>query len=127
MTTTVDDGQRAWTTKMQAMDEPTADLLERVTRRMQMLSDPTRLRLLLALEKREACVQQLADELSLVHRNVSRGLNLLYREGLLSRRREGTLVVYSPADYSACRLVAQVTESVTAQIEELGDLITTRQ
>jgi DNA-binding transcriptional ArsR family regulator len=104
---------------------PAADLLERVTRRMHVLSDPTRLRLLFALEEGEACVQQLAEELGLVHRNVSHGLNLLYREGLLSRRREGTLVVYSLADYSACRLVAQATESITAQIEELGDLITT--
>ena len=104
---------------------PHADLLERVTRRMHVLSDPTRLRLLFALEEHEACVQELADELGLVHRNVSHGLNLLYREGLLSRRREGTLVVYSLADYSACRLVAQATASVTAQIEELGDLITT--
>jgi DNA-binding transcriptional ArsR family regulator len=93
---------------------------------MQVLSDPTRLRLLLALEKGEACVQQLADELGLVHRNVSHGLNLLYREGLLSRRREGTLVVYSLADYSACRIVTQATQSVTAHIEELGDLISTR-
>jgi DNA-binding transcriptional ArsR family regulator len=106
---------------------PADDLLERVARRMQVLSDPTRLRLLSALEEHEACVQELADELGLVHRNVSHGLNLLYREGLLSRRREGTLVVYSLADYSACRLVAQATASVTAQIEELGDLITARQ
>jgi ArsR family transcriptional regulator len=106
---------------------PAADLLERVTRRMHVLADPTRLRLLLALEGHEACVQELADELGLVHRNVSHGLNLLYREGLLSRRKEGTLVVYSLADYSACRLVTQATESVTAQIEELGDLISIRQ
>jgi DNA-binding transcriptional ArsR family regulator len=106
---------------------PAADLLDRVARRMHVLSDPTRLRLLFALEEREACVQELANELGLVHRNVSHGLNLLYREGLLSRRREGTLVVYSLADYSACRLVAQATASVTAQIEELGDLITTCQ
>jgi ArsR family transcriptional regulator len=106
---------------------PHADLLERVTRRMHVLADPTRLRLLSALEEHEACVQELANELGLVHRNVSHGLNLLYREGLLSRRKEGTLVVYSLADYSACRLVAQATASVTAQIEELGDLIRTRQ
>jgi DNA-binding transcriptional ArsR family regulator len=104
---------------------PSNDLLERVTRRMHVLSDPTRLRLLFALERGEACVQQLADQLGLVHRNVSHGLNLLYREGLLSRRREGTLVVYSLADYSACRLVTQATEGVTAQLEELTDLIPT--
>ena len=104
---------------------PSIELLERVTRRMHVLSDPTRLRLLFALERGEGCVQQLADELGLVHRNVSHGLNLLYREGLLSRRREGTQVVYSLADYSACRLVKQATESVTAEIEELTDLIIT--
>jgi DNA-binding transcriptional ArsR family regulator len=106
---------------------PADDLLERVARRMHVLSDPTRLRLLSTLEEHEACVQELADELGLVHRNVSHGLNLLYREGLVSRRREGTLVVYSLADYSACRLVAQATASVTAQIEELGEIITTQQ
>jgi DNA-binding transcriptional ArsR family regulator len=92
---------------------------------MHVLSDPTRLRLLFALAEGEACVQQLADQLGLVHRNVSHGLNLLYREGLLSRRREGTLVVYALADYSSCRLVMQATESITAYIEELGELITT--
>lgn len=107
------------------MPAPATDLLDRVTRRMHVLSDPTRLRLLFALEEHDACVQELANELGLVHRNVSHGLNLLYREEILTRRREGTLVVYSLADYSACRLVTQATESVTAQIEELADLITT--
>ncbi len=105
------------------MRAPRGDLLERVTRRMHMFSDPTRVRLLFALGEREASVQQLADELDLVHRNVSAGLNVLYREGLVTRRKEGTLAIYSLADYSACRLITQAAESVTAQIEELGELI----
>jgi Bacterial regulatory protein, arsR family len=66
----LDGGSWAWTTIEWAMIELAADLLERVARRMHLLADPTRLRLLFALEDGEACVQQLADQLGLVHRNV---------------------------------------------------------
>jgi DNA-binding transcriptional ArsR family regulator len=94
-----------------------------VARRMQLLSDPLRVRLLLALQDGEASVQQLADALDTEHRNASRSLNALYRDGLLSRRREGTRVLYSLADYTACRLIGQAAESVAAHVEELSDLV----
>lgn len=67
-------------------------------------------------------MQELADELDIVHKNASHGLNILYREGLLSRQREGTTMRYRVSDYSACRLLEQANESVTAQLEELGEL-----
>ena len=105
------------------MSVPRDDLMERVTRRMQAFGDPTRIRLIFALEEHDASVQQLADELELVHRNVSHGLNVLYREGLVSRRKVGTSVIYALADYSACQLIRHATEGVRAQIEELSELI----
>lgn len=94
-----------------------------VARRMQLLSDPLRIRLLLALQDGEASVQELADVLGTEHRNASRGLNALYRDGVLTRRREGKRVLYSVADYTASRLISQAAESVAAQIEELSDLV----
>jgi DNA-binding transcriptional ArsR family regulator len=94
-----------------------------VTRRMQLLSDPLRVRLLLALQDGEASVQQLADAFDVEHRNASRSLNELYRDGLLARRREGKRVLYSLADYIACRLVGLAAESIAAQVEELSDLV----
>jgi ArsR family transcriptional regulator, zinc-responsive transcriptional repressor len=90
---------------------------------MQLLSDPLRVRLLLALQDGEASVQQLADTLDTEHRNASRNLNVLYDNGLLSRRREGKRVLYSIADYTTYRLIGQAAESVTAQVEELSDLV----
>jgi DNA-binding transcriptional ArsR family regulator len=97
-----------------------------VARRMQLLSDPLRIGLVLALQGGERSVQDLADMLSTEHRNASRGLNLLCREGLLSRRRDGTRVLYAISDYTACRLILDAAESVTAQIDELHDLLLAR-
>ncbi len=90
---------------------------------MQLLSDPLRVRLLLALQDGEASVQQLADAFDIEHRNASRGLNALYCGGLLARRREGKRVLYSLADYTACRLVGLAAESIAAHVEELSDLV----
>lgn len=88
-----------------------------------MLSDPLRIRLLLALQDREASVQELAAAVDVEHRNASRGLSTLHSEGLLTRRRDGTRVLYSIADYTACRSLDQTAESVVARIEELSDLV----
>jgi ArsR family transcriptional regulator len=90
---------------------------------MQVLADPLRLRLLLALQEREASVQELADMLDTEHRNASRGLSALYQQGMLTRRRDGTRVLYGIADYTVCRLVGQTAESVAAHVDELSDLV----
>jgi DNA-binding transcriptional ArsR family regulator len=90
---------------------------------MQLLSDPLRLRLLLTLQGGEASVAQLADALDTEHRNASRNLNALCRDGLLARRREGTRVLYSLADYTACHLVGQAAQSIAAHVEELSYLV----
>jgi DNA-binding transcriptional ArsR family regulator len=100
------------------------DLLGLVAHRMRLLSDPSRLRLLLVLQDgREASVQQLADVLDTEHRNASRNLNALCADGLLARRREGTRVLYSLADYSTCNAIAQIAQSVAAHLEELSERV----
>lgn len=98
-------------------------VLDLVAYRMQLLSNPLRLRLLLALQDGEASVQQLADTLDIEHRNASRNLNALCRDGLLARRREETRVLYSLADYTVCRLISQTAQSIGAHVEELSDLV----
>ena len=90
---------------------------------MRLLSDPLRIRLLLALESGEASVQEVADALGTAHCNASRGLKALHHDGLLSRRCEGTRVLYAVADYTALRLISQAAEGVAAHVEELSDLV----
>lgn len=98
-------------------------VLDLVLRRMRLLSDPVRLRALLALQDGELSVQQVADALDVEHCKASRSLSALHREGLLARRQENGQALYSIADYTACPLLGKVAESVTAHIEELHDLV----
>ena len=104
----------------QSWSEP---LLHLVTQRLALLSDPTRVRLLILLEQREQNVQELSDAVITTPQNVSRHLGMMHRSGIVARRREGTSVYYSLADYSACRLLDQVLASVRGQIDELADLV----
>lgn len=104
------------------MTEPPAQLLDLVVRRLQAISDPTRIRLIGALEEGYASVQELTDRLPTTHQNVSKHLGILYQSGIVSRQREGNKVYYSIADYTACRLIEQATRSATGYVEELAGL-----
>jgi DNA-binding transcriptional ArsR family regulator len=101
---------------------PSQGLLWLVVQRMRTLAEPTRMRILLLLTEHEATVQELADELGLVHQNVSQHLNVLHRAGVLSRTREGSRVRYAIADFTVPALIQQAGASVLGQIEELAAL-----
>ncbi|HXX82162.1 MAG TPA: metalloregulator ArsR/SmtB family transcription factor [Thermodesulfovibrionales bacterium] len=60
-----------------------------------LLSDETRMRILMLLAHRELCVCQLMGVLGVSQPLISRNLSLLSSEGLLDERREGKLVFYS--------------------------------
>ncbi len=98
-------------------------VVELVTRRLALLADPTRVQLLTSLEHGESTAQALADEMPSTPQNISRHLCILYRAGIVARRREGASVYYSLVDYSACRLLDQALASISGQIDELSDLV----
>jgi len=80
-------------------------LLEPAARRLRVLGDPVRLRLLNLLRTRgELSVQEMVDALGLRQPNVSKHLNQLAREGLVQRRRDGVHVRYRLADPSLAGL-----------------------
>lgn len=60
-----------------------------------LLSDSSRLRILMLLDKKELCVCQIMGVLGMAQPLVSRNLSLLFRAGLLDDRREGKMVFYS--------------------------------
>ena len=96
--------------------------LSMLAARLQAIAEPTRIRLLLVLEQREASVQELTDQLASTHQNVSKHLNVLYRAGIVSRSRSGSRVCYALVDYSACRLIEQAGASLTGYVEELASI-----
>lgn len=103
--------------------EKTAPLLDLVVRRLHAISDPTRIRLISALENGPASVQELTDQLPTTHQNVSRHLGVLYQSGIVSRQQDGNKAYYSLADFSACRLIDYAMQSATGYVEELASLV----
>lgn len=100
-------------------------LLNLLVDRMRAIADPSRIRILTLLEKHEACVQELTDELGTctTNQNISKHLNILYSNGIVSRRREGSRVYYALADYTACLLVRQATASLAGHVEDLVEVV----
>lgn len=98
-------------------------LVDLVAGRLALLGDSTRIHLLTTLEGGERSLQELAENMASTPQNVSRHLCILHRAGIVVRRRNGNATLYALADYSACRLLEQVLESIRGQIDELADLV----
>lgn len=68
--------------------------MKEITEIFKLLSDESRLRILMLLEKSELCVCQIMGVLNMSQPLVSRNLSLLAKAGFLSGRREGKLMFY---------------------------------
>ncbi len=72
--------------------------LEGVSMIFKLLSDPTRIKILYALEKQELCVCDLSIVLDMTQSAVSHQLKLLRMNQLVRHRKEGKTVFYSLDD-----------------------------
>ncbi len=79
-------------------DFPTQEKVEKLSTFFKMFSDETRLKILLALSKKELCVCDLAQFLSISKSLVSHQLRKLRQENLVKFRKDGKNVYYSLAD-----------------------------
>ena len=73
-----------------------------------LLSTPIRLRIIGQLCQGEKNVGQLLDQIGVAQPNMSQHLNILYRSGILGKRRQGAQMFYRIADKTAvvvCRAV----------------------
>jgi ArsR family transcriptional regulator len=70
------------------------------------LSDPSRLNIVLTLQEHELCVQELADRTSLSQSLVSHHLHSLRLLNLVKHRREGKKIIYSLSDSHVSALLA---------------------
>lgn len=69
--------------------------MKKIEKTMKLLSDNTRLRILMLLTRRELCVCQIMGVLGVSQPLVSRNLKLLDDAGFLAERKDGKLVFYS--------------------------------
>lgn len=82
-----------------------------VVARLRVLADPVRISLLEALNEGEGAVRDLAEATGLPHQNASHHLQVLHQAGILARRREGKLALYTVADWSAWWVVEELVRS----------------
>lgn len=95
----------------------TTDQIELIADRFKALAEPMRLRILDALRAGEATVGEIVEHTGAGQANVSRHLNLLYRQGLVARRKDGLNVYYRIADPAIFRLCDLVCSSLEEQVD----------
>ena len=90
------------------MTDESDEVFERAAELFAVLSTPIRLRIISQLCQGEKNVGQLLEHIGVAQPNMSQHLNIMYRAGLLGKRRQGAQVFYRIADESAvmvCRAV----------------------
>jgi DNA-binding transcriptional ArsR family regulator len=82
------------------------------------LSTPMRLRILSAVCDQEKSVSQLLSEIDTTQPNLSQHLTVLYRAGVLAKRKEGTQVLYRVQSEKAVQLCRSVCTQVAIEIDD---------
>lgn len=81
--------------------------IQKVSQLYKVLSDPTRLRILLILKRGELNVTAIADELSMEQSAVSHQLKLLRQNRVVKSKREGKTIFYSLDDDHVIDILTQ--------------------
>ncbi|WP_341904646.1 metalloregulator ArsR/SmtB family transcription factor [Polaromonas sp. YR568] len=82
------------------------------------LATPMRLRVLSALCEGEKSVNQLLAEIDTTQPNLSQHLAVLYRTGVLAKRKEGTQVIYRVQSEKAVALCRSVCTQIAIELDE---------
>ena len=82
------------------------------------LSEPTRLKIMHAVCEAEQSVSQIVMATGATQTNVSRHLGLMYRHGVLARRREGNQIYYSVADETMLEICRSVCNRIATTIDD---------
>lgn len=98
-------------------------LVEVIGYRLRILGEPTRIKILGLLDQGSGSVQELADQLTTSHQNVSKHLAVLHQSGMVSRHRDGSTVVYELVDWTGWWLVEQIAQSLEREVDELSGLL----
>lgn len=97
--------------------EELKEVFNAVAQYFSLLAEPTRLRILHSICQEEKSVNEIVSLTGVSQTNASRHLNMMYQSGMLSRRKDGNLVLYRVADQVFVDLCRAVCLHVTAQMD----------
>jgi ArsR family transcriptional regulator len=110
------------------MDAPThapsnADqVFDSVAELFSVLATPIRLKIISAVCQGEKNVTQLLAEIDTTQPNMSQHLSMLYRSGVLSKRREGTQIYYRLQSERVATLCRSVCTQVAIELDSGSDV-----
>jgi DNA-binding transcriptional ArsR family regulator len=90
------------------MSDEIDEVFDKAAELFAVLSTPIRLRIISQLCQGEKNVGQLLESIDVAQPNMSQHLNMMYRSGVLGKRRQGAQIFYRIADETAvvvCRAV----------------------
>ena len=94
------------------MPQYTPDQIQRASRMLKILAEPTRLSILLLLEKQKLSVSEIAAKLNLEQSKLSHHLMILRQERLASSTVDGKSRIYEPYDDHIYEVLQQVMEHI---------------
>ena len=97
---------------MKHAEDEMQQVFDRAAELFAVLSTPMRLRIISELCRGEKNVGQLLERIGVSQPNMSQNLNILYRAGLVGKRRQGAQMFYRIADAS----VVEVCRAVCTQV-----------
>jgi ArsR family transcriptional regulator len=97
-----------------------AQVFETVAELFAVLATPIRLRIISAVCKGEKNVSELLAEIDTTQPNMSQHLSMLYRSGVLAKRREGTQMFYRLQSERVATLCRAVCTQVAIELESDG-------
>ena len=97
---------------MESADDEMQQVFDKAAELFAVLATPIRLRIISELCQGEKNVGQLLERIGVSQPNMSQHLNIMYRAGLVGKRRQGAQMFYRIADES----VVQVCRAVCTQV-----------
>lgn len=102
---------------MDAEEAQQNEVFERAAELFGLLSTPIRLRIISELCNCEKNVGQLLGTIEVAQPNMSQHLNMLYRAGVVAKRRQGAQVFYRIADESVALVCRAVCTQVAGEMD----------
>ena len=97
-------------------------VFDAVARYFGLLAEPTRLKILHTICHEEHSVSSIVEATGATQTNVSRHLSLMHRAGVVSRRRDGSMVYYKVLDPEFGEMCRTVCVRIAGRMEA-GDLL----
>lgn len=106
-------------------NESSNEVFESVAELFSILSTPIRLKIISSVCQNEKNVSELLADIPTTQSNMSQHLSMLYRSGVLSKRREGTQIYYRLQNERVANLCRAVCSQVAMEMDDGTDVQST--